>query len=828
MTNKILVNKLKDQIESFMVASATENDVLLTLDRTIDMLLSSADNYLNHFEDVVSIFEPSTTTQIAVIVKLLLDCYNNTILSKVSTGKRGTVPCAVLEEEELERFASEAFKQFSYRELVDFERKKITFNGFDNRYLDGFLRYVYFTTHELAFKNMSNEDINFLCQLLLIARNAAEQCGRIDYYAHIISNFIHGLSIQHHNQIARNLSTGFLLFSYSKDYLDYGYYVNFSCYTRQCNTIRAGLYGILFAKAIVQRDEVDLTLVENFIKYLLIYLRDIGLLCYVEDIYLNLPNSLEFTDYELRSFDLIRLVARTISRSDDTIVFAVKLLNKHFDAIVSAGDIECYPWATQIIQLRRQFSSQLSSEQRLYLSKCKGIMISTLSNTLREQLLNMFYSPASQQKSILIEELHKATLAINRENFVYDIDYLNTTANNLIRSSLHSADIEAFLLALLVKADYSLLFSGLYFGRMTPLLTKSSDIDTHIEAIKEWKTLLDVITAYNTFSLMCIVSCEEEIFRLDKSGDFTKISKLEFTVSNHCEWLKKHYPQIVFNIDNPNTQFGETIKDLCKQQDTSIKKELEFSHGFLSPSNELLIVKDVNLSSIPHNLLLNQHKEYISLLKPVTNIMSLEWFQKACHTESTIRQKPSVGIWIPIESQDSTINMLYSKIEHIITHNKMRVNTSIGDATPLSCNINIIAAHGNSDTCVTNKIFAGGTYDAESLLNITGEGDIAILLVCHSGHTRRSVYGHQTHSLVRAFLDMGYKSVIAPFWSLHIDVANNWLNSFLDAVTAGETVSQSLFVATRDVYTEYPTPSAWACLHLYGNPRLQYIVKDQL
>lgn len=824
MINDTLVNKLKDLIESFTDASATENEVLLTLDSTIDMLLSSADNYLDNFEDVVSIFEPSMETQIAVIVKFLLDCYNHDILSKVWNGKREPFPNVVLTEEELERFSINAFNQFSYREQVDIESKKISFNGFDIRYLDGFLRYVYFITQDLAFKNMSDEDINFLCQLLVIARNAAEQSGRLDYYSHIVSIFVNSLSIQHHNQIARNLSTGFLLFSYNNNNLDYGYYVSFSCFARQRNTIRAGLYGILFAKAIAQRNKVDLTLVENFIKYLMMYLRDVGLFYYVEDVYLKLPPSLEFSDYELRSFDLIRIMARSFNRSIDTIDFAIVLLSKHIDAIVTEGDKECYPWATLIIQIRRLFSDNLSSEKNLYLVECENRLTSTLSSTLREQLLKMFYGSASEQKSILIEELHKATLAINRENFIYDIDYLNVTANNLIRSSLHSSDIEAYLLALLVKADYSLLFSGLYFGRMSPLVTKSYDIDTYIEAAKEWETLLDVITANNTYSLVCIASCEDEIFRLDKTGDLTEITKVGFTVSNHREWFKKHYPQIVFDIDNPNIYFGETLKDLCKLQDINIRKELEFSHGFSSPSNELLIVKDVNLSSLPHNLLLDKLNEYISLHKPVTNIMSLEWFQNACRTESLIRQKPSVGIWIPTDSQDFTINMLFSKIEHTITHNNMKINASVDNIIPLSCNINIIAAHGNSDSCVTNKIFAGGAYDADSLLNITGEGDIAILLVCHSGHTRGSLYGHQTHSLVRLFLNKGYKSVIAPFWSLHIDVALNWLNSFLDAITAGKPVSQSLFVATRSVYTEYPTPSAWACLHLYGNPKVQYIV----
>jgi hypothetical protein len=101
---------------------------------------------------------------------------------------------------------------------------------------------------------------------------------------------------------------------------------------------------------------------------------------------------------------------------------------------------------------------------------------------------------------------------------------------------------------------------------------------------------------------------------------------------------------------------------------------------------------------------------------------------------------------------------------------------------------------------------------------LIGEGSILILLICHSGSAKSDVFRNQIASLANVFLAGNYQAVIAPFWSLSIEVVPIWLNQFLKSFNAGKALSYSVFDANNAVYNEFPTPTAWACMHLYGNP----------
>ena len=67
---------------------------------------------------------------------------------------------------------------------------------------------------------------------------------------------------------------------------------------------------------------------------------------------------------------------------------------------------------------------------------------------------------------------------------------------------------------------------------------------------------------------------------------------------------------------------------------------------------------------------------------------------------------------------------------------------------------------------------------------------------------------------------MGYKSIIAPMWSLPIDILPLWISTFMDKFSGGEYIIDSVYHANMAVKEQFIAPSAWACLHLFGNPYL--------
>lgn len=140
---------------------------------------------------------------------------------------------------------------------------------------------------------------------------------------------------------------------------------------------------------------------------------------------------------------------------------------------------------------------------------------------------------------------------------------------------------------------------------------------------------------------------------------------------------------------------------------------------------------------------------------------------------------------------------------------------------PLSSEINIISAHGAKDIASFNSLSLNEDKAVKKLDRIIGNGKILILFVCHSGAMEKSLFRQKILSLVNKFLNEGYQSVIAPFWSLHIDIPPVWLPSFLFSLQEGKNTSEAVFVANGKVFDQNKNPGAWACLHLYGNPRLR-------
>ncbi len=62
------------------------------------------------------------------------------------------------------------------------------------------------------------------------------------------------------------------------------------------------------------------------------------------------------------------------------------------------------------------------------------------------------------------------------------------------------------------------------------------------------------------------------------------------------------------------------------------------------------------------------------------------------------------------------------------------------------------------------------------------------------------------------------QAIVAPVWSLDIQIAQIWLPEFLNSINVGFTVSEAVYSANYGIYKDFPSPAVWAYIHLYGNP----------
>jgi hypothetical protein len=257
-----------------------------------------------------------------------------------------------------------------------------------------------------------------------------------------------------------------------------------------------------------------------------------------------------------------------------------------------------------------------------------------------------------------------------------------------------------------------------------------------------------------------------------------------------------------------------------EQEEKEVAKKLSITKlPFVDKAVEFYIVKDMELSKYPHNLFLNENGDFIAKQSPVTNVLSTEWLLNT-NSLAPLPSNYSKSIWIPIESGDIQLNWLYSRIDITLQDNSFEVFKSIALPKPLSTDINIVCSHGAKNISDVQIVFQEGTA-TYNLDTVIGKGKILILFVCYSGSIKTEFFRNNVTSLVTRFIAKGYEAVIAPYWALELTIPWCWLPEFLKSFDSGLTISQAMFNANKKVYENYPTPAAWACLHLYGNPNLK-------
>ena len=226
----------------------------------------------------------------------------------------------------------------------------------------------------------------------------------------------------------------------------------------------------------------------------------------------------------------------------------------------------------------------------------------------------------------------------------------------------------------------------------------------------------------------------------------------------------------------------------------------------------------MELSNFPHNLFLNQNNELIAKFKPVTNVLSTEWLLET-NTVEYLPKEFSKSIWIPTENGDYTLNYLYSNIESTLKEYSFEMFNQIEMTKPLSSDINIVCSHGEKNISEV-QFFSQESHFTYNLDSVIGKGKILVFFVCYSGSMKNEFFRNNVTSMIKRFIAKGYDSVIAPFWALDVTIPRYWLPEFLISLNKGLTVSEATFNANKKVYERYPTPAAWACLHLYGNPNI--------
>ncbi len=243
-------------------------------------------------------------------------------------------------------------------------------------------------------------------------------------------------------------------------------------------------------------------------------------------------------------------------------------------------------------------------------------------------------------------------------------------------------------------------------------------------------------------------------------------------------------------------------------------------------ADRILLAKDMDIAAYPHQLLIDNERDiFIGRCLPSCNILSTEVLIKT-NFEDPLTENPSCSFWSPSGCEEFTFDAIKSKMDELFKRYDFAYSYEGIPEKPIDAEINIACAHGGADISDTQWFYADDSPIVETN-RIIGKGKLLILFVCHSGSITRPFYDNAMHTLIKRYIRMGYSSVIAPMWSLNIEILPDWLTTFMQAIKNGLFVIDALFEANMVIKEKYISPEVYACLHLFGNPFLQ-IAKEPI
>ncbi len=411
----------------------------------------------------------------------------------------------------------------------------------------------------------------------------------------------------------------------------------------------------------------------------------------------------------------------------------------------------------------------------------------------------------------------------NVKDFVYDNESALKISNRLVEYCIDNEDSAGFLLAMLLKSDYSILFKPKESQELAPLILPDADIETLDILYENKDALIKSLAIEKNTAMAWLAFSEGKLYQLTLIND-------EYIYSRLSSWSYAKFKGLINSNYIVDFSFDDTIKDrgtvrqlypeeYAKQEKDVINMLSDNTIFLPSVTTSLCIVKDMELSRYPHNLYLDGHGELIAKKIPVTNVLSTEWLLSV-RSEYLVKRNYSKSIWIPTDSSDFAISYLYGNIEDTINQNSFSIFQSVKLDQPLSSDINIVCSHGGENISEV-QVVSQKTSKTGDLNTIVGRGRILIFFVCYSGSMKAEFFRNNVTSLIKTFISKGYSAVIAPFWALDVTVPKYWLPEFLKSFETGDTLDKAVYKANMKVNEKYPTPAAWACLHLYGNPLIK-------
>lgn len=799
-----------------------ETEILSYYNQLIDILSSDYVTYRKFFPQVLSALEHNDTKSFAYSTYIFFQLFNKLITFK----NIKEMDLSFLNEEITNQTEKKYRKLFEVSMKTNCRPRISEFNVNTDKLSEQEIKEIVTLIIEIVEYNsktleLSNDQGNFIITQLPILRCLLNKLKKSEIFYISIGMFIDCLNSSEHFQHARDFSEEIIISGFNDNIPEFGFFNSFRCYSSQGSINAAILYAnISLYCAINKGKPVFNKYLQEIIWQSLKYFRNIKLHHFVIDIYKKIPTKLKFSEYEKRAIDHTYFSCLVKMGCDSLPNLILDYLHQERESIFQGGIEESTPWLITLYNIKRLYPNADFSSNGL------GFYLSVFEKIVPKERVGKYKcvieGDSRKIKSYLKKSLINLNDTRNQADIGYDNEFALALSNRLIEDSFSKQDKEAILLAMMLKSDFSLTFHNKDVEALIPFKLSNNKIEKFNAIYSDKKEIQKNLSMNNSELYIWLAVTEGKVFQLshfDNNFEFNNLINWNWMEYNKLI-TSDYFSQISFD-DTIEDQIGvrKVLKEDCLEQASKIIKSIDFCKLAINQrGSTIFLVKDMELTNFPHNLFLDEQGTFIHLEKPITNILSTEWYLSR-KKDSFINKHFSKSIWIPTIEGNLILNMLYDSLKEFLQAHQFSICQKTKIESPLSSEVNIICSHGAKDIafkqfiCPNNPLLVNPNH-------IIGKGKILIFFVCHSGSYQREIFGNNITSIVKTFIAAGYKAVIAPFWALHVKIPEVWLPVFIDSLNNGNTIDYALFNANKAVYLKYPTPSAWASMHLYGNPHL--------
>ena len=641
------------------------------------------------------------------------------------------------------------------------------------------------------------------------------------------NNISDRLNTSSQRQLARDYGENLLMIGYQEGMIAEAYFCASRAYIGAKHVLGGLLYLNVALLDLQTRNEVQKEMAFEIIWQILKIMRDANF--HKQDFIdklLKMYDGLGMDDYKTLSVYHTAFGIELYGDIEDTAKRIEAFLCDKRDVVYSNMEHSAVPWYTLIRSLR-----QLGAIGKYpVMDSLEGIMKAIMLQNGNENIVR-FYDEKEDKSALLMEELAKLETTRNPEDIGLDSHNALVLATDVLEKAVADSKPADFILAMRPKSDFSFAMTD---KKLESDFKKVDVVDPKAEECNlpygEIDSLAWLLQTEKSDCVMWIGKGNSNVFRMTLLGNMYKFDELSAISAVDADKLQKEtISKLVFSQterDRSNTIYTKNELELKSEAEQIYLQMKECTVAVPNIVNRIFFVKDMALSAIPHQLMIDERTgKFVGESCPSANVISTEFLIKS-NFNDPLPKGYNKSYWSPL-NKETTFWGIKEGLKQVFEDYQFDVDDNDEPAVPLHADLNIVCAHGADNISDSEWFYAGGTPIVNSKRAI-GPGKVLVLFVCHSGSITHQYYDHTMHTIIKRYLRMGYSSVVAPMWSLNTEITKIWLPVFMEKVDAGGYVVDAVFQANMEVKKLFITPSAWACLHLFGNPYVKIADKPIL